>query len=95
MKSLVDHEMGHKISALLNTSQDADILGWYNELMDSGKMRESLSEYPAYATKRKGAKIGLEEFIAEAYSECQNNPSPRPVAKKVVERLIELWEGMK
>ena len=38
------------------------------------------------------ANTNINEFIAEAWSEYQNNPNPRPLSKQVSERLFELYK---
>ena len=60
--------------------------------MTSGEMKNSLAEYPQKESKKRGEAVGIEEFIAEAWSEYMNNLSPRPVAKKVAKELIELYK---
>ena len=81
VKSIIDHEMGHKIDTLLEASQDEKIKIVYQTGQRLKKITEQLSEY---------AKTNIAEFIAEAWSEYCNNPEPRPLAKFVGERLIEL-----
>ena len=84
VKSIVSHEMGHHIDYLLGASKDKEIQVLYKALHSEkypAKMWDNLS---AYANKN------VEEFIAEAWAEYRNNPTPRDTAKKVGERLIEL-----
>ena len=49
-------------------------------------MSQELSEY---------ANANLFEFIAEAWSEYRNNPSPRPLANEVGDRIVEIARGRK
>ena len=84
IKSIIDHEMGHQIDYLLNAREDTKIRKLYKELAnkkDDTIMGENLSKY---------ANTTIGEFIAEAWSEYQNNPQPRETAKQVAKRLIEL-----
>jgi hypothetical protein len=81
VKAIVDHEMGHEIHKLLDAHNDNEILSLYNDLKSSGKIKEMLSEYAGKNPR---------EFIAEAWSEYQNNPKPRETSVKVVKRLFDL-----
>jgi hypothetical protein len=81
VKAIVDHEMGHEIHKLLDAHDDTEILSLYNSLKNSGEIKEKLSQY---------AERNPREFIAEAWSEYQNNPNPRETSVKVVKRLFEL-----
>lgn len=89
----IDHEMAHQIDDLLVLSDrrvfyDKKIAEIYANLVGKkrGKekletIKEALCEYAASSPQ---------EFIAEAWSEYLNNPSPRPVAKAVGDRIMEL-----
>ena len=84
LKSIISHEMGHHIDSLLGASEDKEIHSLYKALHSNkypAKMWDNLSVY---------ANKNIKEFIAEAWSEYQNNPTPRDTAKKVGERLIKL-----
>jgi hypothetical protein len=80
-KAIVDHEMGHEIHKLLDAHNDTEILSLYNSLKDSGEIEDKLSRYAGKNPR---------EFIAEAWSEYQNNPNPRETSVKIVKRLFEL-----
>lgn len=86
VKSVFDHELGHKLDALLNLYRNADFLKIYNEAVGHGEqyVRENLSGY-AYrpSMMRKANYTPQKEFIAEAWSEYLNNPNPRPLAEAV------------
>ena len=85
MKSIFDHEFGHQIDKLLNISDKQnvkDFFKWHKE-----EIKEGLSRYAL--TKR-------EEFVAEVWSEYNNNPKPREIANEVgkfIERLWKEWKG--
>lgn len=84
MKSIFDHEFGHQIDKLLNVSDTQnvkDFYKWYKE-----EIKEGLSKYAL--TKR-------EEFIAEVWSEYNNNPKPREIANEVGKFIERLWREWK
>lgn len=86
VKAVFDHELGHKLDALLNLYQNADFLKIYNEAVSHGEryVRENLSGYAYYpGFMRKANYTPQKEFIAEAWSEYLNNPAPRPLAEAV------------
>ncbi|MBR0075475.1 MAG: hypothetical protein IJP96_06955 [Synergistaceae bacterium] len=80
LKSFIDHELGHVLDYTLNKaiSNDSRIVKLYNKHMnatkESNKMKNVLSEY---------AKNNRREFVAEAWAEYRNNPTPRPLATEV------------
>lgn len=78
MKSVFDHEFGHQIDKLLGISKSKDV----KEYFETYKMAisKNLLEY---------ATVKVEEFIAEAWSEYNNNPKPRKVQKCWLLKLIE------
>ena len=80
-KAVADHELGHEIDNLLGASKDSEINDLYSSMMKENKAETVLSGY---------SKTNVKEFIAEAYSEYRNNPSPREVSRAVYNRLIEL-----
>jgi len=85
IKSTVDHEMGHQIDNLISARQDNKIIKLFNYHQAKGTMKNMLSEYA-------GKDNDIEEFIAESWSEYQNNPKPREVARTVAERMIEIYK---
>lgn len=86
VKAVFDHELGHKLDALLNLYKNADFLKIYNEAAGHGEqyVLDNLSGY-SYCPRlmRKANYIPQKEFIAEAWSEYLNNPTPRPLAEAV------------
>ena len=80
-RATADHELGHEIDKLLNASSDKQINDMYNKMLSEGNAQNTLSTYSA---------TNVKEFIAEAYSEYRNNPSPRAYSTAVYNRLIEL-----
>lgn len=81
MKSIFDHEFGHQIDKLLNISNKQnvkDFFKWHKE-----EIKEGLSRYAL--TKR-------EEFVAEVWSEYNNNPKPREIANEVGKFIERLWK---
>ena len=84
MKSIFDHEFGHQIDKLLNISDKQnvkDFFKWHKE-----EIKEGLSRYAL--TKR-------EEFVAEVWSEYNNNPKPREIANEVGKFIERLWKEWK
>lgn len=79
IKSIVDHELGHQLDALLDLSSDKGIIDIRKATQD---IKQELSEY---------AKTNIAEFIAEAWAEYRNNPNPRPVAKQVGDLIRERY----
>ena len=80
-RATADHELGHEIDKLLDASADKQINDMYNKMISEGNAKDMLSTYSA---------TNIKEFIAEAYSEYRNNPSPRAYSTAVYNRLIEL-----
>lgn len=78
-RSIIDHEIGHKIDELLGLRSDPDFLRVFNEETAKG-YDYILNNLSGYAWKGRDPKA---EFIAEAWSEYLNNPDPRPIALKI------------
>ena len=84
MKSIFDHEFGHQIDKLLNVSDTQNVKDFYKRYKE--EIKEGLSKYAL--TKR-------EEFIAEVWSEYNNNPKPREIANEVGKFIERLWREWK
>ena len=84
MKSIFDHEFGHQIDKLLNISDTQNVKDFYKRYKE--EIKEGLSKYAL--TKR-------EEFIAEVWSEYNNNPKPREIANEVGKFIERLWREWK
>ena len=86
VKSIFDHELGHKIDELLGIFTDPEYLRIFNEAKAKGEtfITENLSHY-AYDTRKfsKPNYTPEKEFFAEAWSEYLNNKTPRPIAAAV------------
>lgn len=82
-KATIDHELGHQIASHLKAQQDSVIINAYKKfsLLSETEMANSLSIY---------AKKNINEFIAECWSEFQNNPNCRQMAKLVGSRLVTI-----
>lgn len=72
-KAVIDHELMHVIGAQKNINTDPRMTQLFNA--STSTVRQNLSQYAAGNVK---------EFMAEAWSEVKNNPSPRPMAQEVV-----------
>lgn len=68
----MDHEFGHQLDNLLSLNKDPDVIKEWAAL--HGRMKNEVSQYAAK---------NIHEFIAEAWAEYRNNPSPRPVATQI------------
>lgn len=80
-ESVVYHELGHLLDDMCGLSDNAEFKTYYKSLT-VGDMNYGLSEYACTSDK---------EFIAEAFSEYMCNPTPRPIASKVVELLNKAY----
>ena len=83
VKSIFDHEIGHQLDSLLSIRSDSEFVAYYGEL-SRADIKDGLSEY---GTKNDG------EFIAEAWSEYQNNPNPRAHARFVGDLIMRKYKG--
>ena len=86
VKSVFDHELGHRIDELLHVSQQLGSKDWYQEaiVLGAGYIKDNLSKY---------AMTNLKEFVAEAWSEYLNNPNPRELASHVGEMIKAEYEA--
>lgn len=88
VKSIFDHELGHKLDELLGLYKHPTFLNIYGTAKEKGAeyIRENLSGY-AYSLNNMSRSNydPRKEFLAEAWSEYLNNPEPRPIAKQVGE----------
>lgn len=83
VKSVVDHELGHRIDDALGATSKRQIEQIFKSSKDLSK---DLSLYAAQAAKGSGDFSSVyREAFAEAYAEYKNNPNPRPIAKKIGE----------
>ncbi len=81
IRHFVDHELGHSLDYLLELSTNKDIVTLFNSMTEAN-IKEYLS---GYGSKQIG------EFIAESWAEYRNSKSPRPIAKEIGEKIIELY----
>lgn len=90
LKATLDHEIGHQLDSMLDLRTDSVILDLWGKLSHE-QITEGLSVYAWNNTNPQP----IREFIAEAWSEYCNNPAPRPIAKKVGERIEEVYKEWK
>ena len=83
LKSVFDHEYGHQLDYLLGLRKNQAVINLRQQVYGSGtyaeqrkRMKEEVCEY---------ANENIAEFIAECWSEANNNPNPRPAAVKLAE----------
>lgn len=83
VKSIFDHEIGHQLDSLLSIRSDSEFIAYYGGL-SRDDVKSGLSGYAASNDA---------EFIAEAWSEYQNNPNPRAHAQFVGDLIIRKYKG--
>lgn len=84
-KAVFDHEFGHVIDDIYGIALNPKMKTLYDSLPDA-KMKTSVSMY---------ASTNINEFIAEAWSEYLNNPTPRTVSKDVGDFIMSKIKGGK
>lgn len=83
IRSVLDHEVGHQLDALLNISDLPEI----KHLFDSRNQHRITEDLSRYAWDNSNSnKYG--EMIAEAWAEYCNSSSPRIIAKTVGEKIV-------
>lgn len=87
-KATIDHEIGHQIANALNAANDPYIKLQFDSFVQLSRM-EQASILSTYAGEDR--KIG--EFLAECWSEYQNNPECRQMAKSVCNRMIDIYNS--
>lgn len=90
LKADLDHEIGHQLDDMLDLRKDSVILNLWNSLSHD-EITNGLSRY----AWKNSNKEPIGEFIAEAWSEYCNNPSPRPIAKGIGDRILEVYKVWK
>ena len=86
VESVLDHEIGHQLDALLGISNEPSIQKMFDDRTRS-QITEDLNEYAWKNSNRNK----YSEFVAEAWSEYCNNPRPREIAQKVGETIIRKY----
>ncbi len=91
VKSVFDHELGHKIDETLGLRTDPEFVKIFNDAEKQGKdyIKDNLSGYAYKQSYKSGNYDPKAEFIAEAWSEYLNNPTPRDIAKAVGELIVK------
>lgn len=91
VKSVFDHELGHKIDETLGLNSDPEFLKIFEEAEKEGKeyIKDNLSAYAYKQSEATDSYDPKKEFIAEAWSEYLNNPNPRPIAKSVGDLIVK------
>jgi len=90
IKGVFDHEIAHQLDAMLDLRKDSVILKLWNGLTEN-EITNGLSRY----SWDNSSKEKIAEFIAEGWSEYCNNPSPRPIAKQIGDRIMEVYKTWK
>lgn len=92
VKSIADHEYGHQLDRLLGLGSHPDVKALQTEAYGGvegiytkhGASARAAQEAMGNAVSRY-ANSNISEFIAEAWAEANNNPNPRPIAKRLAE----------
>lgn len=85
IRSIVDHEVGHHIGAMLGALERGSAMRtWYNGLSYKAIVN-GLSEYGASK---------LTEFVAEGWAEFINSPNPRPIAQRIGTMLMGSYQQL-
>jgi hypothetical protein len=84
VKGIIAHELGHSIDFELGLKSDPVVLGLWAEAKKTG-VKEAISGY--------AEKGGIVEAIAEGWAEAFSNESPRPFAKGLKERILQLMKA--
>ena len=90
IKGVFDHEIAHQLDAMLDLRKDSVILKLWNGLTEN-EITDGLSRY----SWDNSSKEKIAEFIAEGWSEYCNNQSPRPIAKQIGDRIMEVYKTWK
>ena len=85
-KATIDHEIGHQVANALNAKNDPYIKQQF-EMFVKLSRAEQATMLSTYAGE--DHKIG--EFLAECWSEYQNNPECRPLAMSISVRMIDMY----
>ena len=91
VKSVFDHELGHKIDETIGLRSDPEFLKIFSDAEQKGKdfIKDNLSEYAYKQSKTTADYNPKAEFISEAWSEYLNNPNPRPIAKSIGDLIVK------
>ena len=98
VKGVMTHELGHTIDNSLGISSDRQICELFAEYNKNYRATENQSDgtwhyiSPMAKELSEYGNTNINEFIAEAWSEYMTSLAPRPIAKKVSERIIELYQ---
>lgn len=84
-KAIFDHEVGHQLDTLLDISNDPGFMRYWSALSPQ-EVEDGLSGY--------ARKYGKREFVAEGWSEYQNNPRPRPHAEFVGRLILKKYAAL-
>jgi len=88
-KATIDHEIGHQVANALNAADDYYIKQEFEKFVNLPRSEQAtmLSTYAG-----EDHKIG--EFLAECWSEYQNNPECRPLAQSISTRMIDIYNAI-
>ena len=82
-RSVLDHEIGHQLDDMLGISKMPEVQNLITSLTN-----EQITANLSRNSWKNGNSNPHREFVAEAWAEYCNNPTPRPIAK-TIGQLIE------
>lgn len=86
VKAVIDHELGHQLDNLLSLSSHREIQDlYYDWRRNNAVTGDGLSRYGATT---------IAEFIAEAWAEYLNNPTPRTIARSVGKTIEKRYQEL-
>ena len=88
IKSIIDHEICHQLDNIFWVRNDEEIIKLYREYHQP-VLRSEINETMANALSSY-ANENIGEFVAEAWAEYRNNPTPRELSKAVGDRILEI-----
>lgn len=88
-KASIDHEIGHQVANALNAANDPYIKHEFEKFVSLSR-----SEQAATLSTYAGEDHKIGEFLAECWSEYQNNPECRPLARNISNRMIDMYNAV-
>ncbi len=100
VRGVISHEIGHMMDYRFKISSDTRIRELFTRYALGTISGPNTNEYLPYTVNPVPEKMmralssyantNIREFVAEAWSEYRNNPSPRPLAKQVGDIMVEI-----
>ena len=101
LSGTINHEIGHWLDSHVKASSDRTIMNLYGSYYTNRRTAHTLPDGSRIRIYKKMANAlsdyahtNLHEFVAEGWAEYRNNPAPRPLAKAIGDRIVELYKEM-